>query len=486
MDVLEQNEWLPRAPELSGLVASHYTLDSLKALESVLSPALAIELNPLGRVCASSRQTEGADPTHYDAVWVRDSVWAYWGLRKGGKQTPESERVLRGLADYFGSDTQLSRQADIIREPALVVAADGAMQVVHIRFDGRSESFEDVQVNGADQVWNHKQHDAVALVAIAVAEALESGEWKPEDLSAGAWSFFLRLPTYWDRLDFANCEDAGAWEEIERVNSSSIGLVTASLEKWQALSQLETWGEVFLRKASEFKLDVDSESLFNERIGMLIETGYVRLGKQLPHESPEYPIQSAKCRSSDAALLNLIYPCSLKKMSDLERARLLDKVGDLIRPVGVLRYHGDAYQSAGYWNTSQDLTHDTRTDDHSTESSFGARANRFVPDTEAQWFFDSWFSQCFGILYARVGDEEFFLRQVAHFNRALCQLTGPNETGADGMPVPAFALPESYNTVLTDQGRQLLPSPITPLNWSKACLKLSIEALRASIELRNR
>lgn len=453
-----------RHPRLRSQLRPYYTQLDLQELAGLLAPALQIPLNSLGRVCASTRAEEGEDPTHYDAVWVRDSVWACFGLAAQAHTQEQSKRVLLGLLEYFATPAQRERQERIIARPELAKAADGAMQVLHIRFDGRSESFADVQNGGADQIWNHKQNDAVALTSLAAAEALAIGHLKSEDISPSAWEFLRRLPLYWRALDFSNFADAGAWEEIERVNSSSIALVTRSLELWARRPEFAQ-DQVFLAR--------------------LVDAGYDRLAQQLPFESPAHDRTTAFYREADAALLNLIYPAKLDRHTDADRRRVLQQVETLVRERGVIRYVGDSYQCAGFWNAPPAGETDARTDDTSSAHAFAERGRGLTEGTEAEWFFDSWISQAYGILFASSGEKADYLKQVEYFQRALCQITGPGEAGADGRPVPEFALPESYN-VLPGEPRRWAPSPITPLNWSKACLILALRQLEASLSLAKR
>ncbi len=477
----------PRSAQIAALLKPKYSATDLRDLSATLASALEISLNPLGRVCASTRATEGEDATNYDAVWVRDSVWAYFGLLLNRQTQEDARQVLLGLIRYFSTPEQIARQKQIIECPKLAKSEDGSMAVPHIRFDGRSSSFADVQVGGRDQKWNHKQNDAVALFAIAVGEALQSGTLDPNELAEEAWEFLLRLPTYWHRVEYYSQEDAGAWEEIERVNSSSVGLVTSSLELWADLVRQPVWRERFLMEAMCANLEADDEVLFGSELAGLIDRGYERLQMQLPFESPAYAPEGLKYRKADAALLNLIYPCKLGRLTLEQKRAVLREVSVLVREMGVIRYEGDAYQSGNYWKQSSEATTsiDARTDDHSGEGAFSSRAQNLIPGTEAQWFFDSWISQCYGILYLQTGEPSDLERQVAHFNRALCQITGNGEVGADGKRVQDFSLPESYNLLVEGEAREFAPSPITPLNWSKACLALAIKALRLSIQAKN-
>lgn len=61
-------------------------------------------------------------------------------------------------------------------------------------------------------------------------------------------------------------------------------------------------------------------------------------------------------------------------------------------------------------------------------------------------------------------------------NQSLSQLTGMGALGGQrSRVVPNFALPESYN-LIADQGQMWeVPSPIVPLNWSKASMTLMFD-----------
>jgi hypothetical protein len=464
----------PGSERIARKIQPKYTLANLVEIEGIISPALEIALNEWGRVCASNREVEGTDPTNYDAVWVRDSVWIYLALAQSQETLEPAAVVLNSLTQYFSTAAQRKRLENIIACPSLAEGPNGPMEVVHIRFDGTSPEFNDVQVNGRDQFWNHKQSDALGLYYLAVGEALLSGKQSVDSLTAEAWQFLLRLPLYWDRLPFENHEDAGAWEEIERINTSSIGIVTRSLEIWKKVSASSLaipW------------LGDQSAAAFSSHLESLIERGYGRIRKQLPFESPDYPVSSAKYREADAALLSLLYPAGLERLTIEEKRSILECVRTLVRERGVLRYVGDAYQSGNYWLQEEQGTEtDSRTEDHSSPEAFQARSNRFIPDTEAEWFFDSWISICFGLLYQVSGERADLDLQTTHFNRALCQLTGDDDLGADGNPVEEFSLPESYNTVVQNGERAYAPSPITPLNWSKASLALALRTLRSSLQ----
>jgi hypothetical protein len=197
----------------------------------------------------------------------------------------------------------------------------------------------------------------------------------------------------------------------------------------------------------------------------LIDQGYDRISKQINiGESPSYSEKDPRFRKADAAMLNLIYPAQLTRLTTDQKYQILLIVKDLAGDVGIRRYFNDSYQSGNFW-----LTGDT--DDTSTLEKFADRGKKFIEGSEAQWFFDSWYSTCATL----IGQSD---EGVVFFNRALSQITGDSGLSADGHKVKAFALPESYNTLIFSKERVFAPSPITPLNWAKASLSITLAELK--------
>ncbi len=395
---------------------------------------LGLSLTPQGVLPAAARP---ADRTHYDAIWVRDSVWGYFAL--GGD--PEAQRLLEALVHYFDTPAQLTRFRACIEDPKLATGEAGKMNLPHIRFD--AATFDDVLLDGKPQIWNHRQNDALGLFGIAVYDAMASGR-----LSRDASQAAKLLPEYFDRVRFHQMEDAGAWEEIDRINSSSVALVLGALERARRLGGFGN-------------------------LDALIDKGYRRLLAQLPFESPAYARTSPKFREADAALLAVIYPAELERVTVAQSVSILRVVQTLVREKGVCRYLGDSYQSGNYWR-ADDTT--TLTDDCSAEDAFLERRKRMIPDTEAQWFFDSWMAIVYAKLSGREPRDEFQKAREFHLKRALAQATPSEGTlAADGRPVGGRLLPESYNTLVAEDGsKSYAPSPITPLNWAKASLRLAL------------
>lgn len=462
-----------------------YTPAELRALQKDLEGTLALRADSRGLVKASDRleaasgvqlHPPGEDPTHYDAIWVRDSLWVYLGLRTDPRGKKTAARLLTTLSDYFASPAQLARMRAVIQRPGLLSGPDGAMSAPHIRFDGGSPDFEDVQEGGRPQRWNHKQNDALGLFIDIYCRAILHQRITERELTPARAKALATLTRYLAAVRFQEMEDAGSWEEIERVNTSSIALVTSGLERLREVYQSHSTGVQALAKRIQA-----AGAPTPEKLGALIDSGYERIFRQLKAggESPLYPRADPRFRQADAALLNLIYPARLARLSRSDYDRILSIVDPLVGVVGIRRYFHDSYQSGNFWYNDWP----GKTTDSSSSKAFKERGNQFLPGSEAQWFFDSWYSTAAGILYQRYSDGRYRDLEDKFFNRALAQITGgvPGKPvlAADGKPVRPMALPESYNTVVASKGgpSYFAPSPITPLNWSKASLRLALRQL---------
>ncbi|MFZ9034926.1 MAG: hypothetical protein ACO2ZM_02230 [Francisellaceae bacterium] len=428
------------------------TATMAKEIMDKFADLFAIRLGDNGFAKAAERDVE-EDASNYDAVWVRDAVWIYFYLAAFAPE--QASLLIDKLYTYYQSEAQQARFDDIIDNPNLAV---DAMAVPHIRFDGNSKDYADVTIDGKTQVWNHRQMDAHGLFLLALAHAVEN-----ESIAIEKSSLVLLLNRFSDffaAIDFSNYEDAGAWEEIERVNTSSVALVTNALGRWQSLSR---------------KLNIE----ITGDMSVLIEQGFKRVKKQLAvgGESPDYAADDLHYRLDDAALLHVMVPCFLQGLDYEDYERLLNSVEKLIRPHGVIRYQNDSYQCANFWLVSESQVA-SLTDDSSDETAFVQRGEKMVKNSEAEWFFDSMIAQSKLALcryFPERCDQERRLQESAwHIKRALAQITADNMLSADGNPVGSRRLPESINSVIIENRRYYLPSPITPLNWARASLALAL------------
>jgi hypothetical protein len=465
----------------------------IKEISDKLAAELAIPLSPRGFAAAANRDTSGAaDATNYDAVWVRDSAWVFYSLLETPSTHGEARRLILALWDYYSGKKQVERFDDIIARPAN--AAD-KMKVPHIRFDGKNKDLDDVQTDGRPEVWNHRQNDAHGIFLVALADAVEKGLVRAEDLTDARLRGLSRFPAYFDAIRFEAFEDAGAWEEIDRKNTSSIGMVSGAMGRWRSIIKSvwkDTPAKSFRDALAERLVGLDEKiraSWTEKNLNALAERGMATVRRQLAlgGESPDYSPDDIRFRRADAYLLSLIVPSPLEGLSEAEMRQVLQIVETLKRPAGILRYANDSYQSGNFWISVPGETAagegGSGTGDTSSRDAFIGRLSKLVPDTEAQWFFDSILVLARLHLASMARDpvqkkQDVFLAGI-HLKRALGQLTGTlggsGPVDAQGNRVKPMLLPESINSVVVGGKVYLLPSPIVPLNWSKAALKMALE-----------
>lgn len=422
---------------------------------------------------ASFANDETANNTHYNAIWVRDSLWGYLSLIAENPESKEAKKVLLTLWDYFSTNEQLKRIDQIVSEPSLIHSDDSQMLVPHIRFDSSSPSFEDVYENKKTQKWNHKQNDALGLLVDCIIESIKRGEITQHDWRHGKRIEALYgLVQYFNTTKFYTVADSGSWEENERLNTSSIALTTSAMENVLSVMKGDTQSnQAILLRKDLLKLSRkhhDFNTLSSDNLERIISEAYEVIFRQinLGGESPDYPSDDKRYRTADAALLNLIYPAKLSRLTLSDKEKVLSIVGNLIGPYGIRRYHNDNYQSANFWFNN--IKTDTDEESHSK------RENSFIPHTEAEWFFDSWYATAALKLYSESKDKQYLSTATKHINRSLAQFTGKGMKGADGNEVIDNALPESYNYIYNKGYLTVAPSPIIPLNWAKSSMTIML------------
>ncbi|MBL7157080.1 MAG: hypothetical protein ISS92_02830 [Candidatus Omnitrophica bacterium] len=465
-------------------------------IRAALEPRLRIELNDKGFVSAATRQTsDSKDVTGYDAIWVRDNVWIYYSLLGDPQRSNDARRLILALWDYYSTPEQVSRFKDIIAHPE---RATDAMAMPHIRFDSNSPNLTDVKIDGKPQVWNHRQIDAHGIFFTALGEALQNGLLNESDLTEARAEPLALYPLFLAKIQFYAYEDAGSWEELPRKNTSSIGLATHSLQIWNNImygtGADNKAGVASIRKTlKKFIEGTGSEiisSWSESSLEKLSALGLKEVKRQLAlgGESPDYSPTDVHFRLADAAMLALIQPSALEGLSEEDMRNILLIVETLKRPAGVLRYNNDSYQGGNYWIEAPVPSGSDKpalTGDTSSQNAFLWRLGTLIPNTEAEWFFDSLMAMACVHLARITTDPE--LRRIdmhlaaIHIKRALGQITAKAIT-ADGKPVDAWLTPESINTVLINGHEYYLPSPIVPLNWAKAALSMALREYEKTLE----
>ncbi len=434
------------------------SLSALGRLREAVAPALqSLVDRETGTVRAAARTGfQGRDPTNYDAAWVRDAVWAALAEESASVRS----KTLNWIASYFRSSSQQERLLGLIRHPELYGLGRSKMLVPHIRFDSSSKDFADVQENGRPQEWNHKQNDALGMFLRAFA-----GQADVRD--PNAVTVIALLSAYLGRIAVFDQEDSGMWEEIERHNVSSKLMALAGLRG--ALTWIEKrlggheWNRFVEEKSVLWDVPALAEAASVRSLHAAVEYGTRVVRRDfLNGESGSYGVGDPRRRTSDAALLSVLYPFSDLEMDVSSLKRVIGFVIPLIRERGIIRYCGDAYQARGFWSETQ-----AATTDHSDLGAFTSRGSSLRWGDEAQWFFDSWLSAGLS-RFVRASARDAYERETAlrcawlALQRAVAQIT------------PQYECPESYNVV---SEAVFTPSPICPLEWAKASLRLAFSEM---------
>lgn len=460
---------------LAPYISKELSRDDILQLLITLNKTLEIKLTDRGFAKAAERyeDTKQKDETNYDAIWVRDSGWIFFSFVESN-DVEKAKKLILALWDYYATPAQQMRFENIIKNPLL---ARDSMQVPHIRFDGNSKDLKSMYRDGKPEYWNHKQNDAHGIFLLALGQAIEKGIVGTSDFTQERSNVLRMFPAFFDKIKFENFSGAGAWEEVDKINTSSVAMVVKSFEKWLDISNSHSG--LFT------KTGWDKSKLKN-----LVDRGYKRIRKNISMggESPDHDYKSVNYRKEDAALFNIFLPWPLKKFSYQEKQTTLTIMEKLIRPFGVIRYKNDSYQGGNYWLKElqkKEVSGPTLTGDASDKDAFKKRFEKLTPNTEAQWFFDSKLSMIY-LHMAKVSRnkrsaEQFKNLSQLYLKRSLGQITGVGQLAADLKPIRPWQVPESINTVIYQGKPYYFASPITPLNWAKASLKMALLRHKESI-----
>jgi hypothetical protein len=476
-------------PEVKTWIEKRWDTQYVGQLRKRLEPTTHIDLTARGFVKAANRDLGDGqkDETNYDAIWVRDSAWVFWNFYETGK-TEQAKKLVLALWDYYATAAQLKRLENVIKNPALV---KNKMEIPHIRFNGASPTLDDVYENGKPQMWNHLQLDAHGLFVMSVLASIKSGLIEQKDFTESRVKALALLPEFFSAVRYWNLEDAGAWEEVDRRNSSSIAIVSRSMLQFSDLQKSHKSMFALVQKQAS-----NSEKSFSGLLKDLSQKGLATVREQIQYggESPVYDIYKSPnfFRRSDAALFNLIVPEPLPGLSEHELRTVMLQLEALKRPFGILRYQNDSYQSGNFWIQVPGAEKKEGTvgtaDDTSSENDFKIRLAALIPQTEAQWFFDTYLAMARLELYHlavkrndKIQAKQDLISAQLYVKRALGQITGTMDQrtllAADGLPVKNFLTPESINTLVIEGKNLYLPSPIVPLNWAKASLDMVLYRL---------
>lgn len=429
--------------KLLDFIKSRYSLTDIQNLSTFLRdrgtfefPILATGLFPAAVL------TDETEYTGYASVWVRDNVKIAHAHYVIGK-VEIARTTMRSLMSYFQKHQW--RFIQIVEGEA---NPDDVMNRPHVRFDGNS--LEEI-----DEKWAHAQNDALGYFLCFYCELARVGIIQPQAEELKVLALF---PLYFQAIRYWEDEDSGHWEEVRKIEASSIGTVVAGLQSLDRLLQNESLLAEFQYKENPVSLAL---------VGELIAKGNRMLERILPAEciQPE----PEKNRRYDAALLFLIYPLQVVDEAMGDRI-LADVIHHLQGGHGIRRYLEDSFWCADY---KKKLPSEERTSDFSENMAARDELLQEVGN-EAQWcVFDPIVSVIFGLRFQTSKDRSDLDRQIHYLNRSLGQITG-EDSG-----LGTFQCPELYYL----RAGRYVPNDATPLLWTQANLAIALKAIEQSLSL---
>lgn len=421
------------AGQLAKLIRDEYKLKSLQPIQKFFLTHRSHELKPNAQgLFAATGGLSHQSVTGYQNAWVRDNVMVANSFRLRG-HIDTARRISEGLTNYFKK--HLERFRNIIKNPEL---KEDVQQRPHVRFNAAT-------LDELIEKWSHAQNDALGY-ALWLRFILANDEKQPYAMRGIDWEVYSLFPRYFRAIEFWHDADSGTWEEMRKINNSSVGVVVAALDEMQKnIAQLpKNAAGTDSAPAKELPGIIDG----------LLEKGRERLEKTLPFESPPQ-------RLVDGALLFLMHPVGIISEPSRQDWVLHPIQARLQGPYGIKRYIGDSYYCQDY---DQWFPPEQQSGDYSISTQY--RDILLEPGREAQWaLFDPVISVIYGDRYRQSKRPEDLERQTFYFNRSLRQVT------------PEGECPELYFL----QRGKYVTNDHTPLAWTQANQALALHYMERSL-----
>ncbi len=409
----------PLLPYLHGGISAGDALKLLNEHDTLTFPQLKSGLFPAANFDDVSR-----DETGMADAWLRDSACVGMALQHAG-YSAQAKSAVEGVLLCLNSIEQSFTNAI-----AASGRLDGEITRPPVRFTG--ETSEPLYS------WANAQNDALGYSLQCIGQAVDTDLIEltnNEKASVELAVLYLEAIRYWED------EDSGHWEEIKKVNASSIGTVVSGLRAVRGIFSDST------------------------KLTALIENGTQALAAILPAESKTTDNE----RLHDGALLFLAEPH--RAVSDEVAATIISQVEEnLMGEYGIRRYAGDSYWGPNY---REHFPLGVRTADFSNPEAMKLRDHYVTSGTEAQWtLFDPLLSMYYAHQYQKDGGVESANKAARFLVRALKSVIVHEKNNGEVI----WRIPELFFL----EGDRWVPNDHLGLLWAQANL---LQALRTYEEV---
>ena len=513
--------------ELARFARENYTLEEIVALQDHMRTSSALRVTiqdaylmtsdgvrqDIRTIGAATRETGGEMS---GALWVRDQTQCASSMMEMYVLDPhkyvvegkDAKDIFLSLLTIMSTPSQLSRFQAMIKKGHDPNFRNNSANWPYIFFHNNNLNTE------KREGWQHKQ-DAWQMLVRDIERAIETGIISPSDIKPQHKRFLGMALPFLAAVDFLSLENAGSWEEISAVRTSTLAWDVVAIQSLARLAKKPQFD--FLNSAYEdnkkYLPGAYQSSNLIQAADTMSKDGLDTIEKALPYESPNYDRDDPRYRTADASLLYLLDlgipqqlserkftdPNDLKSRDEYIRqleSSILIQVMQLSDPEsgGIARYgipgeSRDSYQAENFWTnmTQKKLkefySNPTPSGDFNAVHKFIGR-DRLVPSGKpAAWIhFVSQISGWASRRYIETNNPYYYNVAQTFLNRILSTVTGENEYSVVidnnklvAQNIPPNRVTECYVTVSDPNEKKLVfPSPHTPLNWG---IKKTAEAL---------
>ena len=431
-------------PEIAQLIKGNYTLEDIAHLHKVLADKMTTKIRRYKSGGHSAVTVLDLDHTLEAAVdgllifqWDRDNIMQCLA-ELAIAEKPSANAALQIPADQW----KRGLRSSIIHHRK---GEERFLDIIHGRKSGYPKDYfsrphiryNPFSLHEVGDPWGHGQNDSLAFVNFLLFHALKTNRMAfSEDGDYAAFAALLHA--YFWRIHVWEDFDLGAWEDRVGEHWSSIACALVSLREQQAF--LDSYGALRYNRLGH---DYWSTAHGAGEMADKCETRLRELGTMEFIRS-----DNGETRDVDLAQLNPLLLAAFSGrpvLSDANTLAILDNIENrLMGHIGIRRYNKDIWDG---------------------------RINRgdLGPGQEAQWCHGSpQMSYIYGEMYLRTGDERYYDKQLAHFNRALAAIS------------PRGLYPECY--IIDMNTREWVADANEPLAWAQSMLILSLVQMQNSIE----